>query len=90
MATNYDNTNSGILARNKRKEKDSHPTHTGSINVAGTEYWISAWVKEGKPGSKLEGEKYFSLAVTPKEQRSSTPVQRTMPEITGADDDIPF
>ena len=86
----YDNTNSGILARNKRKEKDSHPTHTGSINVEGVEYWMSAWVKEGKPGSKLEGEKYFSIAITRKDSQQSRSGGRTMPDISGADDDIPF
>jgi hypothetical protein len=63
----YDNTNTGMLAANERREKDTHPTHTGVINVDGREYWLSAWVNEGKEGGKLAGKKYFRLSVKPKE-----------------------
>lgn len=65
----YDNTNSGLLARNERKEKDSHPDFTGTLNVDGVDYWLSAWTKEGKAGSKMEGKRFFSIAVKPKEER---------------------
>ncbi len=85
----YDNTNSGMLARNKRREKDTHPEYTGTLNVEGTEYWVSAWIKEGKPGSKLEGEKYFSIALTKKD----APRTASKPAPTPASDsldDIPF
>lgn len=67
----YDNTNSGLLARNQRKEKDTHPDYTGSINVDGVDYWLSAWVKEGREGTRLEGQKYFSLSLRPKEEDSA-------------------
>lgn len=72
----YDNTNSGLLAKNQRKEKDSHPDYSGSINVDGQEYWLSAWIKEGREGTKLEGQKYFSLSVKPKDAQ---PEQRRAP-----------
>lgn len=86
----YDNTNSGILAKNRRKEKDSHPDHTGSVNVDGVEYWMSAWIKEGKPGSKLEGQKYFSIALTRKDgQQSQRTTTRSTPD-SSYDEDIPF
>jgi len=65
----YDNTNSGLLAKNQRKERDTHPDYTGSINVGGQEYWLSAWIKEGREGSKLEGQKFFSLALQPKQEQ---------------------
>lgn len=99
----YDNTNSGLLAKNTRKEKDSHPAYTGSINVDGRDYWISAWVKEGREGTKLEGQKYFSLSVKPKEeqpQRRAPEPRRSEPQrkhesrpstsFDDMDDDIPF
>jgi hypothetical protein len=99
----YDNTNSGLLAKNDRKEKDSHPDYRGSINIEGQEYWLSAWVKVGREGSKLEGQKYFSLSAQPKEEqqqrRAPAPAPAPPPRrqqtqqrtsITDMDDDIPF
>lgn len=87
----YDNTNSGMLARNDRKEKDTHPDFKGSINVDGKEYWLSAWTREGKPGGKMEGRKYFSLSVSPKDAPNSAPVpQKSAPKsFDQLDDDIP-
>jgi hypothetical protein len=58
----YDNTNRGALFTNARKEKDTHPDVTGSLNVDGTEYWVSGWTKESKDGNK-----FLSLSVRPKE-----------------------
>jgi hypothetical protein len=98
----YSNTNTGILARNERKEKDTHPDFSGTINVDGVDYWLSGWTREGKPGSKLEGKRYFSLAVKPKEERQAPAPQRRAPPTparssggggSGFDDlsdDIPF
>lgn len=57
----YDNTNSGALFKNDKKGVESRPDYNGSINVDGTDYWLSAWIKEGKSG------KFMSLAVKPKE-----------------------
>lgn len=85
----YDNTNSGMLARNERKQKDTHPDFTGSINVEGREYWLSGWVKEGKPNSRMAGKKFFSLSVRAKDEQreEAPPPAQQQPEF---DDDIPF
>jgi hypothetical protein len=65
--TQYDNTNRGILARNDKQGNEARPDYRGSINVAGVEYWISGWLREGREGTKLEGQKYMSLSVQPKD-----------------------
>lgn len=56
--------NSGILSRNTRKTSDKHPEYSGSAEIDGVEYWISAWVKDGQNG------KFFSMSFKPKEQQS--------------------
>jgi hypothetical protein len=55
-------TNSGVLFTNDKKETDKHPHYKGNITVDGKDYWLSAWVKEGKSG------KFMGLAVSPKEE----------------------
>ena len=84
----YDNTNSGMMARNERRDTDKHPEFTGSINVEGTDFWLSAWVNEGKAGGKMEGKKYFSIKLTRKEGGSST--SRPASDSSFVSDDIPF
>jgi hypothetical protein len=81
--TDYDDTNRGALFRNDKKESDRHPDYKGSLNVGGTEYWISAWLKEAKSGTK-----YMSLAVTAKEAKTE-PETKPQPQ-GGFDDDVPF
>ena len=79
--SDYDNTNKGILSRNQRKEQPNHPDHTGSINIEGRDYWLSAWVKEKKDGSG----RFFSLSVKPKDTQAAPP-----PAAKDLDDEIPF
>ena len=93
--SNYDNTNRGVLFKNDRIEKDTHPNMKGSINVEGVEYWVSAWTKEGQNG------KFISLSLTPKEstqtaaqaaQHAAPPQrqQQAAPVVEDFDDSIPF
>ena len=65
--TTYDRTNSGLLARNDKQGNENRPDYRGSINVAGVDYWISGWLREGREGTKLAGQKYMSLSVQPKD-----------------------
>lgn len=101
----YDNTNRGALFKNDKKEKDSHPDYKGSLDCEGTEYWLSAWIKESK-----NGQKYLSIAMTEKDsgqtRRQQKTAQRSSQKQSGGgrrekeqayrnndsdfDDDIPF
>jgi len=62
----YDNTNKGALFRNDDKDPndDKDRDYSGSIDVEGTEYWISGWVRTSK-----NGKKYLSLSVKPKQDK---------------------
>lgn len=93
----FDNRNSGILTANEHRRNDKDPTHQGSINIDGREYWLSAWVNTGKEGGKLAGKRYFSLKVKPKLQsdRASPPTggrndPRPSTDDDAFNDDIPF
>jgi hypothetical protein len=74
----YDNKNSGMLARNERKEKDNHPDFTGQCDIEGRQYWVSGWIKVGKQGSKMEGKRFFSLSFKPKDA-AAAPAQGGSP-----------
>lgn len=77
----YDNTNRGALFKAEKSE-ESYPDYTGSINVGGTEYWLSAWIKVSKKGSK-----FMSLSVKPKD--APKPAKRSS-GFEDLDDDIPY
>lgn len=88
--TEYDNTNRGALFKNDRKEKETQPDYKGSLNVGGTDYWLSAWLKESSGGKK-----YMSLSVKPKDEQQSAPAPAqpaTDDKGKGGefDDEIPF
>ena len=81
--TQYDETNRFTLFKNNRKEKDTHPDLTGTINVDGVEYYLNAWTKEGKSG------KFISGSIKIKEAKSAPkPVATTTADPFG--DDLPF
>ena len=84
MNKNYDNTNKGALFANKRREKQTQPNATGTVNIEGVEYWVSAWTKTSKAGKKFQ-----SLAFTRKEQQAPAP---TTPAFNPdeIDEDLPF
>jgi hypothetical protein len=96
----YDNTNRGALFKNDKKEAgDNRPEYTGKLNVAGEDFYVSAWIKEGRNG------KFMSLSVKHVDARQERPL--TAAQTNGAparamgfgggraaaadlDDDIPF
>jgi hypothetical protein len=68
MSSDYDNTDRGALFRNEDKGEERHPDYRGSINVGGTEYWLSAWIRTSKKGTK-----YMSLSIKPKNADTAKP-----------------
>ena len=79
--SDYDNTNSGALFKNNRKEQGSNqPDMTGVLNVEGKDYRVSAWSNESKSGTK-----YFSMKVSEKQEISAE-----SKESTREADKVPF
>jgi len=66
MSKDFDNTNRGSIWGNDRKESDKHPDFTGSLNVEGVEYWVSAWKRKPDASAKAPA---LSFSIKPKEDK---------------------
>lgn len=75
----------GSLSRNKKKEKETHPSHKGSCTIGGIAYWISAYVNE----SRDTGEKYFKLYFEAKKTEPA-PAAEPVAVPLSESPDIPF
>lgn len=81
----YDNSMQGVLFKNDRRESDTHPHAKGSAQIAGVEYWVSAWTRKDKKGNR-----YQKLMFTAKEKVSAEGRQQAQAVIDSFDDEIPF
>jgi len=75
--------NSGVLFKSDNRDNERAPHYKGNITVDGKDYWLSAWVKEGKSG------KFMGLAVSPKEPMAK-PSERSKATGFDSDDSMPF
>jgi len=82
--TQYDDTNRGQIWKNEKKEKDTHPDFTGSLNVEGTEYWVSAWKRKEGANPKAPA---LSFSIKPKDEARAEPKREAEADL---DDEIPF
>lgn len=71
----------GSLFKNKEKENPTHADYTGSIKIAGAEFWLNAWIKQSKSGMP-----YMSLSAKPKQAKAVPAPAKT----ADPDDDLPF
>ena len=81
--------NSGALFKNDKQGVENRPDYKGDVNVNGVEYWISAWLKEGKNG------KFMSLSFQPKQKPGSvSQPQANRPKgpaaVADMEDNVPF
>ena len=82
----YDN--SGSLSKNARKEQPTHADYKGKATIAGIEYWLDGYIKDGENG------KWLALRFKPKEappivERPTTRRAHNEPG-DAPDSDIPF
>lgn len=87
--TEYDPTNRGAIWPNDRmREGRQDPQFTGSLNVDGVDYWVSAWKR--KPDAK-QGSPSLSFSINRKDAnkapRPAAPAQSVPDDF---DDSIPF
>lgn len=78
----FDNTNRGSVWKNDKKETEKHPDFTGSLNVEGVEYWVSAWGKKEGANPKAP---VFSFSIKAKE-----PVGGNQGQGDAGESDVPF
>jgi hypothetical protein len=83
----YDNNNRGSIWKNDKKEKDTHPDFTGSLNVNGQEFWVSAWKRRPDQSEKAPA---LSFSIKAKDESVNTQRQDQQPNKQEFEDDIPF
>lgn len=94
----FDNTNSGTMFVNRDKYTDdtmrtlvdganpNWPDAKGTINVDGSELWLSGWRK-----TAASGKKFWSFSLKAKEPKAKPPEQKQQQDQEGLEgDDIPF
>lgn len=84
--SDYDNSNSGVLFKNDRKQGDNDPDYTGSWTDAdNVEYFLSAWINDGRNG------KYMKVKLgQQKQQQRSQPPSRPQPSRDDLGEEPPF
>lgn len=85
--SDYDDNLKGVLFVNRKKENDKQPDMTGSCEIDGVKYRLSAWNKVS-----AKKETYMSLALTLKDAKpndEATPQPQAQQQVA-LDDDVPF
>jgi hypothetical protein len=91
----YDNKNRGSIWKNEKKELDTHPDFTGSLDVNGVQYWVNAWKRKEGAGERSPA---LTFSIRPKDQQSISQqavakIRKPDPISSGRppfDDEVPF
>ena len=88
--TDYDNTNQGSIWKNDKKETDKHPDFTGSLNVGGVEYWVSAWKRKPDANPKAPALR-FNIKMKDQDAHNEAKSNGYQKQpVDDFDDDLPF
>lgn len=71
----------GSLSRNKKKEKESQPSHKGSCVIDGVGYWLSAYVNQNNETGEKYFKLYFEVKKTDAAEPAAAPVATPDPEV---------
>ena len=52
--------NSGAIFKNDKKAKETHPDYRGKVNVNGTDWELSLWLRESKTALNISALEYRS------------------------------
>ena len=88
--TDYDNTNRGSIWKNDKQETEKHPDFTGSLNVDGKEYWVSAWKRKPDANPKAPALSFSVKAKDQPQQVQQSPQSGQFDEDVPVSDLIPF
>ena len=83
----FDNNLRGVLFYNDKMGNEKRPDMTGSCEIDGVEYWLSAWNKVS-----AKNETYMSLALSLKDAKpngAAQPQPQAQQQVA-LDDDVPF
>jgi len=85
MKKNYDNTNSGVLFRNDKKQPgDKLPDYTGKLNINGEDWRLAAWLRESSVGNK-----FLSLKVSKPQPAAHSQAEQAF-QAPAKTEDVPF
>lgn len=85
MKSHHENNDEAVLFPNEDKQSERSPDFKGQGKIGSQHYWVSAWKKTSRDGTK----KYLSLSFKPKQAKDiKGAVQQVAKE--SIDDEVPW
>lgn len=83
----YDDKNKGAIWKNDKRETDRHPHFTGTANIDGVEFYVSAWKRDAGASEKAPA---LRFAFTVKGRKDNAKPDNHARDTDDLNDDIPF